>query len=139
MATRYWRGGTGTWTSASTTNWSATSGGAGGASAPTLADDVIFDAGSNTGTGAFTVTISTGAVCRDISFGGAGGALDGVMTLAGSSAWSIYGSMTLVSANLTVSYSGTITWAATTTGKTITTAGKSFNIFRSYNHRWFWV
>ena len=47
MATRYWVGGTGTWDSTSTTNWSTTSGGAGGASAPTYADDVIFDTLSN--------------------------------------------------------------------------------------------
>ena len=129
MATRYWVGGTGTWTNASTTNWSATSGGASGASAPTSADDVIFDNLSNVGTTIFTVTVSTSAVCRDISFGSGATALDAVMTLAGTSAWSIYGSMTLVSTNLTVTYTGTITWASTTTGKTITTAGKSFSIF----------
>ena len=34
MADRYWRGGTGAWSTA-TTNWSLTSGGAGGASVPT--------------------------------------------------------------------------------------------------------
>jgi len=129
MATRYWVLGSGTWDLTTTTNWSATSGGTGGASAPTSADDVIFDAGSNVGTGAFTVTIgAAGAVCRDISFGGAGGALDGAMTLAGSGAWSVYGSMTLVSTNLTFSYGGIVTFAATTTGKTITTAGKSFTL-----------
>lgn len=32
MANRYWVGGSGTWDNASTTNWSATSGGAAGAS-----------------------------------------------------------------------------------------------------------
>ncbi len=133
MATRYWRGGTGSWTNVATANWSATSGGAGGASAPTLADDVIFDAGSNTGTGAFTVTVSTGAVCRNISFGGAGGNLDGAMTLAGTAAWSIYGSMTLVSTNLTFSYSGAITFASTTTGQTITSAGKIFSGTLNFN------
>lgn len=47
MANRYWVGGTGTWTSTSTANWAATSGGAAGASAPTAIDDVIFDAGSS--------------------------------------------------------------------------------------------
>jgi hypothetical protein len=57
MANRYWVGGTGTWDAASTANWSATSGGASGASAPTTADAVNFDSGSGTG----TVTTAAGA------------------------------------------------------------------------------
>ena len=59
MADRYWVGGTGSWTATSTTNWSATSGGAGGASAPTYADNVIFDTLSSAT--AYTVTFSAGA------------------------------------------------------------------------------
>jgi hypothetical protein len=125
MATRYWVGGSGTWTSTNTLPWSASSGGSSGASAPTTADDVIFDNLSNTGTSIFTVTVSTGAACRDLSFGSGATALDAVMTLTGISAMSIAGSLTLVSTNLTVSYSGTISFLATTTGKTITTAGKT--------------
>lgn len=58
MANRYWVGGTGTWDATSTANWAATSGGAAGASAPTAVDNVFFDANSNVGTGAFTVTVS---------------------------------------------------------------------------------
>ena len=58
MAARYWVGGTGTWNSTSTTNWSATSGGPGGASAPTYADNVIFDSLSNAT--AYTVTLGHG-------------------------------------------------------------------------------
>jgi len=49
MANRYWVGGTGTWDSSSTANWSGTSGGLGGASVPTSADDVYFDANSGGG------------------------------------------------------------------------------------------
>lgn len=56
MATRYWVGGTGTWDPSSTTNWATTSGGSGGASAPTSSDDVIFDANSGTGSGVVTCT-----------------------------------------------------------------------------------
>ena len=59
MPNRYWVGGTGTWDGANTANWSATSGGTGGASIPTSADDVYLD--SNSGTGTVTVT---GGVCR---------------------------------------------------------------------------
>lgn len=61
MAARYWVGGAGTWSSANTTNWSATSGGAGGASVPTSADTPIFDANSGSGIVTFTnggVTVS---------------------------------------------------------------------------------
>jgi hypothetical protein len=50
MANRYWVGGTGTWDTTSTTNWSATSGGASGASAPGAADIALFDANSGAGT-----------------------------------------------------------------------------------------
>lgn len=54
MAARYWVGGTGTWDSTNTTNWSATSGGAGGASVPGSADTPTFDSNSGTGTVTFT-------------------------------------------------------------------------------------
>jgi fibronectin-binding autotransporter adhesin len=54
MAARYWILGAGTWDSTNTTNWSATSGGTGGASVPTSADTPIFD--SNSGTGVVTFT-----------------------------------------------------------------------------------
>jgi hypothetical protein len=118
---RYWVGGTGTWDAATTTNWSTTSGGAGGASAPTSADDVYFDANSDAG-GAFTVTIGTGAVCRDIT----AGSLDFVMTLAGSANSTISGSLTFPATNFTLTYTGGITFNATTTGKTVTTNGVAF-------------
>lgn len=63
MADRYWVGGTGSWDASSTANWSATSGGAAGASAPTIADQAIFNASSGTG----TVTIFTGATCLTLT------------------------------------------------------------------------
>ena len=50
MANRFWVGGSGTWDTTSTTNWSATTGGAGGASAPGAADIAAFDSNSGTGT-----------------------------------------------------------------------------------------
>lgn len=43
MPPRYWVGGTATWDNVTGTKWSATSGGAGGSSAPTAADDVFID------------------------------------------------------------------------------------------------
>jgi hypothetical protein len=123
MADRYWRGGSGTWNGTSTTNWSTTSGGASGASVPTSADNVIFDANSNTGTGSFTVTMATvTAVCADFTATG----VDGTMTLAGSVGLTIYGSLALPATLFTRSFTGTLTFAATTTGKTISANGKNF-------------
>jgi hypothetical protein len=58
MADRYWVGGSATWDSAAGTKWSATSAGAGGASVPTSADDVYFDAGS----GSSSVSIQSGGM-----------------------------------------------------------------------------
>lgn len=58
MANRYWVGGSGTWNTTSTANWSATSGGTAGASAPGIADVVIFDANSGTGTITLGETVS---------------------------------------------------------------------------------
>jgi len=118
MATRYWVGGTGSWTSSSTTNWSASSGGAGGASAPTSIDDVIFNSSSNAT--AYTVTVSTGAVCRSITVAGPA---SGNVTFAGTVAWSIYGSFTLPATGITWSNTSAITFASTATGNTITTNG----------------
>jgi hypothetical protein len=78
MAARFWVGGSGNWNLTSTTNWSATSGGAGGASVPTVADDVTFNVNSNVGTGAFTVTITASLISiRSLTISG----LDGAMTL----------------------------------------------------------
>jgi len=53
MADRYWVGGNATWDATAGSKWSATSGGAGGASVPTSADIVFFNASS----GAVTVTL----------------------------------------------------------------------------------
>lgn len=50
MANRFWVGGSGTWDTTSTANWSATTGGAPGASAPGAADIAAFDANSGAGT-----------------------------------------------------------------------------------------
>ena len=117
MANRYWVGGTGSW-AATTTNWSATSGGASGASVPTLSDDVIFDTLSNATL--YTVTLTTAPVCRSVSV--AGPAV-GNVTIAGSAAWSIYGSFILAATGVTRTFTSAITFAATTTGFTITTNG----------------
>ena len=57
MANRYWVGGAGTWNATAITNWAATSGGAGGQTAPTADDSVFIDAASGLTTG-LTITTS---------------------------------------------------------------------------------
>lgn len=69
MASRYWVGGTGAWTE--TAHWSASSGGAGGASVPGATDDVFFDAFSFTAPGQTVTTVDSESVCRDMDWTGA--------------------------------------------------------------------
>lgn len=68
MANRYWvdttAGSTASWDANAGSKWSTTSGGPGGASVPTSADDVFFDINSNTGG---SISISTGS-CRNLTF-----------------------------------------------------------------------
>ena len=125
MADRYWVGGSGTWNT-TTTNWSATSGGASGASAPTSADNVFFNGLSNTGTGAFTVTIGTANVtCLNLTVSG----LDGAMTLALASRYIIVsGNWSNQGTNFSVtSVAGGISFQpAAATTRTITSNAISF-------------
>jgi hypothetical protein len=98
MANRFWVGGSGTWDASTTTNWSATSGGAGGASAPVAADNVFFD--SNSGTG--TCTTAAGATCSQMTVNSANLALTlGDNLTAGSSVTLTLGTVNLQSYKLT--------------------------------------
>lgn len=134
MATYYWVGGTGSWNATSTTNWSASSGGGGGAGVPNSADDVIFDAGSNIGTGAFTVSITgtsaAPSVCRNITISG----LDGAMTLAFGASTNfldVYGNLSFPATNLTTSASAapSLRFRASTGTQTLTTNGVTVRAF----------
>lgn len=103
MADRYWVGGTGTW-STTTTNWSATSGGAGGASVPTAADNVIFDVNSGTN---FTVTVGTAArLCLNLTFASG---VNGI-TFAGTATMTVSGSLSLPASGVTWTHTGVITF-----------------------------
>lgn len=117
MADRYWVGGTGN--TNDTAHWSDVSGGAGGFSVPTSADNAIFDAASNAT--AYTVTVNAAFNCLDLSLAAAPSG-SGTITLSGSGAVSCYGSLLLL-AGMTWSFTGLITFKATSTGKTITTNG----------------
>ena len=118
MADRYWVGGTANWDGTAGTKWATTSGGAGGAAVPTSADNVFFDANS----GAGTVTIATvNANCNNLNFTGFTGT---IFSSSNIPEIYIYGSL-VVSAGMTWSASSSLVFAATTSGKTITTNGKS--------------
>lgn len=91
MATYYWVGGNGTWDNVTTTNWSLTSGGAGGAGVPTSADDVVVD--SSSGSLGNTITIFTGAEAKSLTYTG------GVMDFSGvGSGLLLYGSFQILAA-----------------------------------------
>jgi hypothetical protein len=112
MPDRYWVGGTANWDGTAGAKWSATSGGPGGVSVPTTADDVFF---TNLSTG--TCTIATGNTgARSINCTGFTG------TITGSANISVAGSVTLVAA-MTYTHTGTVTFTGT---GTLTTAGKTF-------------
>lgn len=113
MPNRFWVGGNAFWDGTAGTKWSDTSGGAGGFSVPTTADDVFFDAASGT----VTCTIQVGNTgAKSINFTGYTG------TLTYSAAITISGSLTY-SAAMTVSGGGQITFNGT---GTITSVGKTF-------------
>lgn len=108
---RYWvTGGNGAWNS--TTNWSASSGGASGASLPDSTQDVFFD--GNSGAGTSTVNTTTSVLSLDFT-GFAG-------TLAGSNAINVFGNLKFA-ATMTRTWNGTLTFSATSGTKTVTSNG----------------
>jgi hypothetical protein len=126
MATYYWVGGTGTWNDVSTTNWSLTSGGSGGAGVPNGGDNVIFNSASSSGS--YTVTLGTGILVpvRDVTMSGPA---SGTLSFNGSSVlFQLYG-------NLTISATGvsTTNWFVYCygTSQTITTNGVSIQSLRT--------
>ncbi len=126
MATLYWgpSGGssTGTWNAATITNWFTDIGRiTPSLSAPTLADDVVFD-GSSDNSAIFTVTVGAGATCKNLTISG----LDRVMTWALNAETLIYGSLNVSPTNLTRSGFNFLTFKSTSLGNTITTNGLSF-------------
>jgi hypothetical protein len=117
MANRYWVGGTGTWNTTSTTNWSDTSGGSGGFSVPTSADSIFFDQA-----GTYTVTMTGALNCLDITVSA------GTVTFATGTGptLGVYGSMSLLAGTVWNS-TGAITFQAASGARTITTNGVTIN------------
>lgn len=122
MASRFWVGSTGSWDGVDTTHWSATSGGAGGASAPGASDDVTFDANSGGGTVTVTATQSvnswtSGAHTGTINGNGQTITVAGLMSITGTATRSV---------NLTNCAITCGTWtASTTSGLTLTATGST--------------
>lgn len=127
MADRYWIGGSGNWDASTTTHWSDSSGGAGGQSVPTSSDNVFFDTASSIAEAAYTVTITAAANCLNFTMDGPSATDATKVTWAGTFALNIYGSLNLSggTAGITRTYTGIITFASTSTGKTINTNGVS--------------
>ncbi len=116
MANRYWVGGTGTWNN-TTTHWSTTSGGSGGASVPTSSDNVIFD--SNSGSADYTVTLSYDSGYPSCYNFNATNPSSGTLTFSGGSL-DCWASLNVSSG---VKLSIGLSFLSTSTGNTITTNG----------------
>jgi hypothetical protein len=122
MADRYWVGGTDTWNATAGTKWAATSGGPGGETVPTTADDVYFDASS----GAVTVTTNTNVNAKNLNFTG----FTGTFIREASNTLTIAGSLTAVAGmTWTVNFTNnsqtsTVSFTSNAAGNTVTTAGK---------------
>lgn len=118
MAARFWRGTTSTdWSN--TNNWSATSGGATGASVPSASDDVTLD-----GSGNNDCTLTASAYCKNFTnTSGYTKIFDQGYTL------TISGSMSL---NSSIQWKGNsinggIVFNSTTTGNTVGTGGETIH------------
>jgi hypothetical protein len=103
MANRYWVGGSGTWDASNTANWSSTSGGAGGQSVPTTADNVFFDAAS----GAVTITLGYIAQALTLTMTGFTGTLAFGTNKIQIAETAIGASITVVTQPTTMSVTGT--------------------------------
>ncbi len=120
---RYWVGGTGEWSLTNTTNWSTYPGGPGGASVPTLSNDVYFDANSGTG----TVTVKQNMAAKSLICTGYTGALYGETV---ATSLSVYGNLILSSTmSFTQGVGFVIYFRGNETGRTITTAGQTPSYF----------
>ena len=127
---RYWVWWTGNWSDA-TNHWATTSGGAPWAgNLPTATDDVIFDTLSHTTS--YTVTIDTTTASRDLTFWAP---LTGNVTWTWSNNMAVSGSMALYS-GLTRTWTGGITFNATSWSRTITFAGVTMASSTTFNWPW---
>lgn len=121
----YWVGGSGTWTTSSTTNWSNISGGAAGYPPPTSTANAFFD--SNSGSGTVTINSASAAPVTANNFTTTGSSFT-FASASSSDNIEIYGGLTL---------SSTTTWTAPGLlyflgSGTITTNGVSISSASTY-------
>lgn len=115
-ANRYWVGGTGNWDGTAGSKWATSTGGAGGSAVPGLGDDVFFDGNS---TGTITAAPAVQVFAHNLNFTGFTNTF--TESGAGGSFIQISGSLTAV--NTATTTLRALTFNATSTGQTITTAG----------------
>lgn len=131
MASRFWVGGTANWDASTTTNWAATSNGAGGQSVPGTADDVTFDGSSGGGTVTVTATqavisITSGAHTGTLNTNGQTITTTGSFTISGTGTRTItLGASSINCASWQAGTTTNLTFNANTS--TITTTGQFFN------------
>jgi hypothetical protein len=158
MANRWWVGGTGTWDSTSTANWSTSSGGANGASAPVAGDTVIFDGSSGGGTvtpdgtiagisfgsltcGAFTGTLAFNTNNPNVSFTTVSVSGSGTRTInMGSGTWTLTGTSgtpfdCTTSTNLTPTFSNAaIVFSGNSSARNFLAGGQTYGSFTINNN-----
>lgn len=120
--TLYWVGGAGDWNDKS--HWSATSGGAGGYCVPFLADDVVFDANSGFAAGNNTVSTSSAAWCKNMTWSNI--ATPAIFNESASYTFEVYGSAVLhpnVTMNAVLQFRGTAASTLTTNASALGTLG----------------
>ena len=123
MADRFWVGGSGTWNTTNTVNWSTTTGGAGGASVPTATDNVYFDGASAAGN--YTVSTSIGLNLNSLDLSIVKPTA-GTVTFTDTGIFNIAGSVNVISTGVTWSAFGN--WNLTTTAaRTINVSGITLN------------
>ena len=133
MADRYWVGGSGTWTSTSTTNWSSTSGGASGASVPTASDNVIID--DNSGSTKSITMSGTNLACLNFSITATGWTVTNTIEYT----ISVYGDYYVASGNVfTVNIGGSslqnkLLFVSSSSIQTLTTNGCALNCLIEIN------
>jgi hypothetical protein len=113
MANRFWVGGDGTWDGSTTTHWSTTSGGSGGAAVPTSADAVIINGSSGSFSAGITIAASYTAQCASIDWSASGLAS---INNGGSAGLQVYGNINgngAVTVLVTVEISGNCTFNST--------------------------
>ncbi len=122
-AASYYRCANGNWDAINTWSLVSTTTACTSATAPTASDDCIFDSGTPNG----TTTINVAATCVNLYLDGTGGnASPWAGTMAGSSGLAVSGNINRSGSEAGWTYSGTITFNATSGTQTLTSNGKIY-------------